>query len=94
MPRFLLVICLSTVACTDVPELGGRVDPDLRDAPFPKLLPIDAVLAQSPAPMAEAEEIQAGLSSRIARLQARAAALRGPVVDPTTKRRMAQGIAN
>lgn len=93
MGRFGLITLAVLTGCANVPEIGERVAPDLRDAPFPKLLPIDGLLAQTPAPQEEAAEITAGLDARVARLRARADALRGAVIDPATRQRMQDGVA-
>ena len=92
MRRIIFCLFLMAAGCTDVPELGGRVAPDLRAAPFPKLLPLEKVLAQKPPAQQQSEEIQSDLAARVARLQARANALRGSVVDEPTRRRLSNGV--
>lgn len=92
MARIWLSLAVVLSACVDIPELGDRVAPDLRDAPFPQLLPIDVILDQTPAPQEQAVEVQNDLAARVAALRARAARLQGPVVDPNTLRRMEQGV--
>ncbi|UYV38628.1 hypothetical protein N4R57_06145 [Rhodobacteraceae bacterium D3-12] len=86
-----IVLC-GLAGCTDFPDLGDAVAPGLDSAAFPKLVPVEPLLAQT-------EEVQitpqsmAGIDGRIARLKARAARLRGRVVDTGTRARMQDGVA-
>ena len=79
-------------ACTDFPELDGTVSPALEKADFPKLVPVESLLAG-------AEDVQitdqttAQLAGRVARLRARAARLKRTVVDRGTRARMRVGVA-
>lgn len=81
-----------TTACTDFPDLGDTIPRDLEQADFPKLVPVEPLLAR-------ANEVQitpestAALDARVARLRARAARLRGQVVDSGTRARMRDGVA-
>lgn len=68
--------CMALVAtvagCIDVPDLGEKIAPDLRDAPFPKLIPLDASLTTPPTPREDGESVARQLDARRAALQARA----------------------
>lgn len=94
---FRLFACLAITAtlmggCSDFPELDAAISPAARKAGYPGLMPIDQLLA-------EAQQVQispqtvSNLQSRISRLKARAARLRGPVVDGTSRARMRAAIA-
>lgn len=77
--------------CADFPELEGTVPAALEQADYPKLVPIEPLLAG-------ADEVQitpdtrSGLAARAAALRARAAHLRRTVVDGGTRARMRAGI--
>ncbi|SFR12918.1 hypothetical protein [Poseidonocella sedimentorum] len=77
--------------CTRFPALDRAVSPDVAARAYPGLLPLDVALGEATAP-SDAGEITEDLSTRRAGLEARAAALAGPVIDGPTRRRMAQGI--
>ena len=63
----------STVAgCIDVPDLGNKIAPDLRDAPFPTLIPLDASLTTPPTPKEDGDRLARQLDARREALQARA----------------------
>lgn len=78
--------------CTQVPELGDRVTPEIKDAAYPLLVPLDESLTTPPNPMVEAAEVEETLIARVQRLKNRAKQLQGPVVDRQTQSRMNQGI--
>ncbi len=92
MRPILPLILLLATACTPFPALQDRVSADAARADYPALVPLGPVLAA-----AEAQRLQpapdAGLDGRIAALQARAAALRGAIIDGPTRNRMRAGIA-
>lgn len=73
--------------CTDFPNLDGAISARARNADYPLLLPLDALVASVP-------PVQSGLGvgalpARLGNLRARAAALRArPVIDGATRRRM------
>lgn len=95
MPRLLpsLFLCASLMAgCSEFPALDNAVSASARHADYPGLLPLDQVAADS----AGAEATQAaikGLAGRAAALRARAARLRGPVIDDTTRARLQAALA-
>lgn len=70
-----LALCLTLCACIDIPEVEGTVLPELEDAPYPELVPLDPLLASTVPPGVDAEETTQSLQARIAALRARARAL-------------------
>lgn len=64
-----LILCLA--ACAELPPLEDSVSPAALNAPFPKLVPLDPLLAQSAIP-SRAEAAQGALQVRSDRLRRRA----------------------
>jgi hypothetical protein len=83
---------LIATACTQVPELDATVPKHLRNAAYPELAPLDASLTTPVFPQDQARQTEETLAARRDRLQARANALNAPVVDPTARQRMQNGI--
>ncbi|MEP1352514.1 MAG: hypothetical protein ABJX32_18480 [Tateyamaria sp.] len=84
-----LILCLTLAACTQFPELDGTVAPDLRDADFPQLVPIEPLLNANAPVVADPIQTTQALDGRIAALRARAAALQeSDVVDAETERQL------
>ena len=86
-----LLSCLAViglVACAEFPELDGTINPDVAALPYPQLEPLDPVLAAADATPATAPESIAATKARADALRARAAGLRGPVLDATTQDRL------
>lgn len=71
----MLIFCALIAGCAEFPALDGTIDAEARDAPFPKLENI-AELRNLTADGATTEDEIAALQARIARLNARANALR------------------
>jgi len=91
LPRLLALALLA--ACARFPELEGAATRGVLDAPYPALVPLDALLAEAAAP-GMGVEASAGLQARAAALRARAAALRArPVIDRATRSRLRAAIA-
>lgn len=87
--RYLIIIAVTGfTACAPFPELDGTISEAARNAPFPRLINIDTIAAPAPS---EAPDL-ANLDARLARLNARAEALRGPVIDPGTTNRLDTGV--
>lgn len=70
----MIAACAALSACDRPPDLLGDRAPEVAAAPYPKLLPLDALVAATPPP-APADPA-AGTEARAAALNARAAALR------------------
>ena len=81
--RILLPLCLAALtlpaACTQFPALDSRATPELLASDYPALVPVDPLLAKAEAGQVNIPQTENGLTSRVERLQARAArwALRG-----------------
>lgn len=86
------IAALILAGCTTFPELDGTVDPSLRGAPYPDLVPLSGLLAQADAGTNRGPEIEADMTSRIAALRARAAGLRGAVIPASVRARMLGGV--
>ena len=96
MQRTIGVIFVLTVGCTQFPALDGTIDAAARAAPIPALQPLAPLLAQADATQANSQITAASvaaLDDRIAALRARAAGLRGPVIERATLARMRRGVA-
>lgn len=71
--RHALPFLLILAACADIPALDGTVTEAARNAPYPRLAPLE----DQPAPIIAEMD---GMDDRLAALQRRAAALRA--IDP------------
>ena len=80
------------VACSNFPDLDGTVSPGLDKADFPRLVPVEPLLAASE-DVQITDQTTAQIAARVARLKARAARLRRTVVDRGTRARMRDGVA-
>lgn len=90
-PALALLLWAVVTACTPFPQLDDTVGDDLKNAPYPRLVPLgtlDNRLAQSQL----SDQSLTGMEARIDRLRARAAGLRGTVIDAPTRRRMSGGV--
>lgn len=92
-PALLLVIpTVLLTGCAQFPELDATVTPVQENADFPKLVPIEPLLARATAGRVDAPATQANLEGRVARLRARAARLQGSVLTGRERQRLAQGL--
>lgn len=90
-PRLLPgLLALLLAACTPLPDFAAYSEG--ADTPPPALMPMDQLLAAAAAPT-KAEARAQSLSTRAARLRARAALMRGPVHDPAIRARLAAAIS-
>ena len=93
--RIILMIAIAGLgACAEFPQLDDRIDAAALAADYPTLQPLDPLLAKAANQkntITAASE--AGFDSRIGTLRARAARLRGPVIDAATLARMRRGVA-
>jgi hypothetical protein len=81
--RPALALLLAFAACAEIPDLGPANDAAAA-APWPRLVPLEPVLAEAAA-ITISDETATGLDARGAALRARAARLRNAVVgDETT----------
>ena len=72
----ILFLFLSVAACTQFPALDGTISPELENADFPDLVPIEPLLAGAAPVVANPVETTETLSARVAALRGRAEALR------------------
>ena len=90
-----LCLCLGLPAlvagCAEFPQLDGRVAPEDRDAAYPRLVPLGPIVARA-GEVTISETTEQGIAARVAALRARAARLRGTVIDGGTRARMRQGV--
>ena len=86
-----IALAVSVSGCAqDLPELRGSISPEAQNAPYPQLVPLDALVARSKAGTTVAAET-AGLEGRLARLKRKAAALKGrSVLDGATRLKLLQ----
>lgn len=94
LPAFLICVAVLLAGCTRFPELAGTIEPEARTAGYPSLLTVDELAALSDETGAIPGRTTAPETpeSRIARLKARAARLRGGVIDQETRARMEAGV--
>ena len=89
----LAVAGLALAACAPPEDLPPALTAvAASDAPYPALAPLKGLLARGAGPLRVSAQTEAQVASAAAALRARAAALRGPVVDPATRARMAAGV--
>lgn len=92
--RLAIAICVfgaALTACSTFPELDASVSDEVRDAPYPDLVPM-ASLENRTAEARITDQTLPSVTARIDGLKARAARLRGTVIDAPTRRRMAGGV--
>ena len=85
----LVAVCalMAIASCAPLPDVFGAERAEVRGA-FPELLPLSGILAQADeAPRADADT-DGALSARAGALQARAVALRGPVLTTQERERL------
>ncbi|WP_246035996.1 hypothetical protein [Aliishimia ponticola] len=92
MKRMVFALLILVSGCAQFPELDSAIPAEAEAAAYPDLVPLNGSFDPA-APIAAQEQTEAGLSARLARLQARAARLRGRVIDSGTRARMAKGVA-
>ncbi len=90
--RLAALACLPLAGCAQFPALEGTIPPELEAAPFPDLVPIAPVLAKAKEGGVDPVATRAGLDDRVARLRARAARLRGPVLSRAERIRLERGL--
>ncbi len=84
-------LCAMLGACSEFPELDQVIDNTSRDAPFPKLVPIHTITSSVPDSQIR-PDATLDIEMRVSRLRARAARLKGTVVDGATRERMVAGV--
>ncbi len=87
LTRMIFVVALS--ACGSFPVLDENISDSARKAPYPALTPVGPLLAKSSQTTSLDDE---GFGPRVADLNARADALRDPVIDGNTRSTLQAGI--
>lgn len=80
------------VGCAQFPEVDAALGRESARAGYPRLIPLEGVLAAAAGGATAGPDLGAGLAARAARLRLRAGALRGPVIDAATRARMRAGV--
>ena len=84
---------LPLAGCTEMPDLDGAISRQARNAPYPAILPLEALdlpaSGETGAALAEA----ARLAARAHALRMRAAAIRRAIIDEATRKRMEAAVA-
>ncbi len=88
-----LILVAALPACSQFPALDATVSEDIRNASYPDLVPLDTLDIRT-APGRITPGTVKTMEARVARLKARAARLRGTVIDRDTHTRMQDGIAS
>lgn len=94
LPPALLALG-ALAACAEFPEIAARIPAGERSAAPPALVALGPVLAAADRAILDTRATEAAVAeveTRVARLRARAAGLRGPVIDRATRARMQTGV--
>tara|TARA_R110002095_G_scaffold139566_1_gene121208 strand:+ start:719 stop:1048 length:330 start_codon:yes stop_codon:yes gene_type:complete len=91
-PFIALLFGVALVGCTQFPALDRTLTPELANADYPALVPLDPLLATATAGRIDTVQTQTQLQSRVERLRARAARLRGSVLTGREKQRLDEGL--
>jgi len=84
MWRIIVLFPVLLSACTEFPALDGKTSAAALAASYPKLVPLNELLAPQTEPRLTQAEVDK-LLARVARLKRRAAALRRPVFDNSAR---------
>lgn len=88
--RPVLIIVCTLAACSSFPELDSRTTGAAMNAPYPSLLPREALVAGQPS---NTSLMTGPVEARAAALRRRAAYLRGrQIIDRTTRARLQAAI--
>lgn len=77
----LIPLLLALAGCADIPELEGSESRELRQAPYPSLIPLDGTLGSPADPVSEAAEVEEELTTRSEALAKRAEALQNAEIN-------------
>ncbi|WP_137703084.1 hypothetical protein [Marimonas lutisalis] len=87
-----IIIVLATLAgCSEFPELDDAVSPEMDQADYPALVPVEPLIAAAQGAQIT-EETGASVLGRVAALKAKAAGLSGTIVDEASRKRMQIGV--
>lgn len=87
MKRLFVILSLALSGCGDIPALDQAISPAAERADYPALIPLEGIMG-TPDDQTAGPDLEASLDRRLAALRARAAALRGPVIDEAGKARL------
>ncbi|MDQ2089464.1 hypothetical protein [Marimonas arenosa] len=87
----LLLFAVLLTGCATFPELEGTVPAHMERADFPRLVPVEPLMAGATDTQVS-PETEAAILARVAQLRARAARLKGTVVDQGARARMRAGV--
>ncbi len=96
MRGFLILVATCSgllAACADFPDLETAISDRGRAGAYPRLIQVDGLPHANTADTERMNDIAKSLSARAQRLQRRARALRGPIVDQRTRAKMAAALA-
>lgn len=85
------VLAGAVSGCAQFPQLDARVSDTVRAQPFPDLVPLDGLHARLASGQITPDTGPA-VEARVAHLKARAARLRGAVIDAPTRARIEAGV--
>lgn len=88
MRNLIGLILLTTAGCASGPPDASYLGPDVQNVETPALVPLGPILNRTAALPDASEGLGADGQSRLARLKARAAQLRGPVLTPAERARL------
>ncbi|MEO1139976.1 MAG: hypothetical protein AAFW87_11020 [Pseudomonadota bacterium] len=87
----VLVLLVTLAGCSQFPELDDNLSSEARAARYPDLVPVEDLRAGLTAPRIT-DETTTTLEGRVAALRARAARLRGTVIDRNSRNRLEQKV--
>ena len=90
----LIKVCLlaTLTGCTQFPALDETITPQMEAAPYPDLLPLGPVIAQTQAGAIDTAATETQLNARVSALRARAKRMRGSVLQGPERQRLAEGL--
>lgn len=90
MWRVWIIVGMTLAACAEFPEVDAALASGTPSRDYPALLPFEDLLAADTPRLDDTTDD--ALLARAAALRNRAAAIRGPVIDSQTRRRMEDGV--
>tara|TARA_R110002094_G_scaffold1589_3_gene6922 strand:+ start:1942 stop:2238 length:297 start_codon:yes stop_codon:yes gene_type:complete len=92
-PLLWFVPVLALIGCTQFPDLDGTVRPEVKDTPYPELVPLEPILAAADTISIDPDQTEATLTRRLSGLRTRANAMRGAVISGPEKKRLEEGLS-
>lgn len=86
-----LIAAAALSACSQFPELDDSLGAEARSARYPDLVPVETLRAGLSEPRIT-DQTTASLEARVTNLRARAARLRGTVLDSASRARLSQPV--